>query len=201
MKIRSKKLIKIFSIILVIWSLLTLIAERKGTENITIIGEPTSEQKALILYDPDPFYNLDEQISKSFAEGLAENGWLSKVITVSAASGLNNEQFNLYVFCANTYNWSPDWAISNFIKNSTNLKGKNVIAITLGSGSTGRSQRILETQIKQKEAILLASKVYWLMKPNDESRAKESNVEVAVDMANTFGKQIAESLKDQNNNE
>lgn len=201
MKIRSKKLIIIFSIILVIWTLLTLIVERKGAENITIIGEPTSEQKVLILYDPDPFYNLDEQIGRSFAESLAESGWLSKVITVSAASDLNNEQFNLYVFCANTYNWSPDWAISNFINNSTNLKGKKVIAITLGSGSTERSQRILEAQIKQKEAILLDSKVYWLMKPNDESRAKESNVEVAVDMAKTFGKQIAESLKDQNNNE
>lgn len=197
MKFRKKIIITI-SAILAFWLLLTLIAEKKDVgKNLILIGQTLNNQKAVIVYDADPFYNLDVQISKSFAQGLAEKGWTSKVVNVATAENLGDEQFDLYVFCANTYNWAPDWALSNLIKKHQGLKGKNVVAITLGSGATKRSKRILEALIKRKEAKLIDSKVFWLLRPNDESRLKESNMQVAVEMAAIFGNQIAQHFENE----
>ncbi|WP_108808695.1 flavodoxin family protein [Aquimarina spinulae] len=198
MKRRKRMMTNILVILgltLIVWIVLTVIVGKKGPEKIAIVGAANSDQKALIVYDPDPIYNLDEKVSKSFAEGLLERGWGSKVVTVAAAKKFEKELFDLYVFCANTYNWAPDKAIRDHIKNIDYLQGKDVVAITLGSGSTKRSQRLLEESIKQKEAILIDSRTFWLMKPNTESKTKRSNSKIAVEMANNFGKEIAERIK------
>jgi hypothetical protein len=68
-----------------------------------------------------------------------------------------------------------------------------VVAITLGCGSTQRSQRLLDELIRQKGANLIFSEVIWLMKPNDEARTKESNVGVALDKAAALGVQISQT--------
>ncbi len=180
---------------LIVWIVLTVVVGKKGPEKVAVIGMPNAGHKALIVYDPDPIYNLDEKISKSFAEGLSEKGWVSKVVTVAAAKNFEKEFFDLYVFCANTYNWAPDRAIRNHIKNNDYLQGEHVVAITLGSGSTKRSQRLLEDLIKQKDAILIDSRTFWLMKPNTESKTKRSNSKIAVEKANNFGKEVAERIK------
>lgn len=184
----------VLGLTLIVWIVLTVIVGKKGPEKFAIVGAVSSDQKALIVYDPDPIYNLDEKVSKSFAEGLSEKGWGSKVVTVAAAKNFEKEFFDLYVFCANTYNWAPDKAIRDHIKNIDYLQGKHVVAITLGSGSTKRSQRLLEELIKQKEATLIDSRTFWLMKPNTESKTKRSNSKIAVEMANNFGKEIAERI-------
>jgi hypothetical protein len=198
MKRRKRMMTNILMILgltLIIWIVLTVIVNKKGPEKIAIIGASNVDYKALILYDPDPIYNFDEKVSKSFAEGLSEKGWVSKVVTVAAAKKFEKEPFDLYVFCANTYNWAPDKAIRNHIKNNDNIRGEHVVAITLGSGSTTRSQRLLEDLIKQKEAILIDSRTFWLMKPNTESKTKRSNSKIAVEMANNFGKEVAERIQ------
>ncbi len=55
-------------------------------------------------------------------------------------------------------------------------------------------QVILEQKILKQQAKLINSVSYWLLRPNDESRLDESNVEVAKDMAHTLGKQTAKAL-------
>ncbi|WP_025664911.1 flavodoxin family protein [Aquimarina megaterium] len=197
MKRRKRMMMNILVVLgltLIVWIVLTVIVGKKGPEKFAIVGAVSSDQKALIVYDPDPIYNLDEKVSKSFAEGLSEKGWGSKVVTVAAAKNFEKEFFDLYVFCANTYNWPPDKAIRDHIKNIDYLQGKHVVAITLGSGSTKRSQRLLEELIKQKKATLIDSRTFWLMKPNTESKTKRSNSKIAVEMANNFGREIAERI-------
>lgn len=189
-----KKLIKIMFVALIIiavfWTALTLFAEIAGGKRIAVFGNPGATRKAMIIYDPDPFYNLDQQVCESFAKGLATNGWFVQVMSVASAKEIDVSQFNLYVFCANTYNWSPDWSVARFIKKHVAIKGKNVAAITLGAGSTRRSQRVLEDLIKESGANLLASRAYWLWRPNDRSRLKESNVKVAVELAHKFAEEM-----------
>ena len=97
-----------------------------------MVGNPDSVKKVLIIYNPDPFYNLDEQVCTSYAKGIADMGWQSQISTVSALKNQDADSFDLYVFCANTYNWTPNWKVSNYIKTHKNLKGKNVVAVTLG---------------------------------------------------------------------
>lgn len=189
--IRAVKYILLF--IAGLWILLTLWAETKGTSKRWETGNATSLRKALIIYDPDPFYNLDEQVCRSFGQSLAEHNISVTIATVAAMGDIPAANFDLYVFCANTYNWRPDWAISGFIKKQS-LKDKAVVAITLGAGSTAASQRALQRIINKKEARLLASRSFWLLKPNDEARQKENNVAVAVDMVNMWAAEIAGRL-------
>lgn len=190
-----KKLLKITGIsvlaIGVVWTLLTVWAERTGPKRSWQLGPQTAKKRVLIVYDPDPFYTLDEQVSRSFGQALADQGMQVTVATVAAASELDNQSIDLYVFCANTYNWRPDWAVSDFIQKQANLDGKSVVAITVGSGSTEDSQKALETLIRHKKANLLDSYSLWLLKPNDESRGTESNVAVSVSMAYSWGKELA----------
>ena len=135
-----------------IWTLLTFWAEAKGESHQWEVGSPQSSRKALVIYDPDPFYNLDEQVSRSFAAGLSENDVYVTIATVAAIADKQNLDYDLYVFCANTYNWRPDWAVSGVIKKQVVIRNKPVVAITLGAGSTRASQKALERIINKKEA-------------------------------------------------
>jgi hypothetical protein len=195
MKKILKRLMILLALIIVIWIILTIWAESEGPSRIKETGNVVSAQNALIVYDPDPFYNLDQQVCESFGSSLAANGWRITIATIAAAKKIKNISFQVYVFCANTYNWAPDWAVSSFIKNYPSLEGKKAVVITLGGGSTTRSQRVFEKIIKRKGATIIDSRSLWLWRPNDESRMKESNVKVAVDIARSWGNQIAIKLK------
>lgn len=179
--------------IAILWTALTLWAQYSGGKKAEVIGDESTDKKALIVYNPDPIYNLDEQVCKSFAEGIRAYGFSSKVSTAEYAVS-EIEDYNLYVFCANTYNWAPDWQIANYIKNHPKLKGKSVVAITLGSGSTKEAKEKLEHIINATGANLLSSETYWLMRPNDEKRLEENNVDVANDMAKSLGEDIGKWL-------
>ncbi len=189
------RLIKLILAISIVWTLLTFWAEKKGQNRLSQFGTAGEKNTALIVYDPDPFYNLDQQICESFGRVLADSGFAVTIATVSAAKELPDSSANLYVFCANTYNWYPDRAISRFVKNHSYLAGKNVVAITLGAGSTGHSQQIFEDIIKKKKAHLVGSKTYWLWRPNDKTRIKESNVKVAVEMVRKWAMEMTVDVK------
>ena len=177
-----------------IWTLLTVWAESAGPKRSWKLGNPAAKKRVIIVYDPDPFYNLDEQVSRSFGQALADNGMQVTVASVKAGGKSPEQSIDLYVFCANTYNWAPDWAVSDFIKQQVHLDGKSVVAITVGSGGTESAQEALKNLLLDRKANLLDSRSLWLMKPNDESRAKESNITVASQMAYAWGEGIAKQM-------
>ena len=193
-----KKLLKVTGVTLLavgaVWTALTIWAESAGPKRSWKLGNQAAKKRALIVYDPDPFYNLDEQVSRSFGQALADNGMQVTVATVKAVEESPEQPIDLYVFCANTYNWALDWSMSSFIRQQVHLDGKPVVAITVGSGGTESAQKALEKIILDRKANLLDSRPLWLMKPNDESRAKESNITVAVSMAYSWGKEIAKQM-------
>ncbi len=114
--------------------------------------------------------------------------------TVKAVGDSPDQPIDLYVFCANTYNWAPDWSVSDFIRNEGRLEGKPVVAITVGSGDTRGTQKALKKLLLERKAALLDSRPLWLLKPNDELRGKESTVAVAVSMAYAWGEDIAKRV-------
>jgi hypothetical protein len=196
-----KKPFKVISISMLaiasVWIVVTFWAESTGAKKSWELGNKASTKKVLIVFDPDPFYNLDEQVCHSFGQALSENGLYVRIATVKAAKEYAHQPFELYVFCANTYNWHPDWAVTDFIKEQVILGGKPVVAITLGSGSTETSQKALEDLIIEMKGNLIDSHSLWLLKPNDEFRMKESNIKVSVSMAYTQGEKIAKRMKSQ----
>jgi hypothetical protein len=193
MKKKVVQMIMLFviAIVIIAWMALTVLVEVTGPKRERSFGEAGAAAKAIIVYDPDPFYNLDQQVCESFAQTLATKGWFAKVMTVAAARKNDCSSFDLYVFCANTYNWAPDWSVTRYIKKDVTLKDKKVVSIVLGAGSTSRSKKAFEDIIKKQGADLVGSRTYWLWKPNDQDRLKESNVKVVVEMAQEFAGEIA----------
>jgi hypothetical protein len=195
MKTMMKITIIIIASIFLIWIVATIWTQVEGPGRIRHFGSTVAIKKALIIYDPDPFYNFDEQICETFARTLSDNNWYATVATVKSARKMDISSFDLYVLCANTYNWDPDWSIDRFIMRNGSLYKKKVVAITLGAGSTERSQETLETLIKGKGSILIDSKSFWLYKPNDESRLNESNVKVANELVKKWVIDLNETNK------
>ena len=74
------------------------------------------------------------------------------------------------------------------------IKNKNVVAITLGAGSTERSKTVFEKLIKHAGANLIGSQTYWLWKPNDESQPAKPNVKIKIEMAWQFAGKIAHQI-------
>ena len=175
--------------------MLTLWVQKEGPIYKIEMGSKTAPNKVLIVYDPDPFYNLDQQICNSFGQILANHNFKVTIASVAATKELNLSSYELYVICSNTYNWDPDWAIVRFIDKDVTLTNKKVVAITLGAGATTHSQKILEKIIKHKNAILIDSKSFWLNKPNDENRLKESNVKVALEKIEKWALEITAQIQ------
>jgi hypothetical protein len=185
-----------FGIILVAWLVLTLYVQRKGQPKEWSVGGAQYNHKALVVFDPDPFYNLDEQVCLSFAHALTEKNYLVTIMTVAAAYQSRDTTYDLYVFCANTYNWRPDWAVVEYVKSTKeSYKNKPVVAITLGAGSTASSQKTFEKIILDSGGTVHSSYSSWLWRPNDERRPEKPNVDVAVEMAYEWGTKTGVQLK------
>jgi hypothetical protein len=93
----SFALIAIIAIILVAWTMLTLYVERNGPANRWQVSK-SDGKTALVVFDPDPFYNLDERVCLSFSKALAEKNFSVTVMTVSAAEETEQRKFDLFVF-------------------------------------------------------------------------------------------------------
>jgi hypothetical protein len=182
------------AIILVSWTVLTLWVERSGPSSHWNFEGRDRAKRVLIVFDPDPIYNLDEQVCLAVGKALWEADVAATVVTVAATDSLDLKAFDGFVLCANTYNWAPDWAVVGFIKSTEAISGKPVMAITVGSGSTQQSQQKLEKLVREKGGVVLRSQALWLMRPNDENRLKDNNVDVAVSLAHDAGLQLAAQL-------
>lgn len=198
MKRSIKKIFYTATFVGVGWCILTLAVEIRGPKKSWDFGDKTNTETVLIVYDPDPFYDLDEQVCLAFAEVLANSGLKVKVASVSAAEEFKFSDFNAYVFCSNTYNWQPDWALTRYIHKQEPLNRKPVIAITLGSGSTKMSQTKFEQLIVRQEGHIIDSRALWLMRPNDETRLEESNVQVAISMVRNWAAFVAPKIRKAN---
>ena len=195
----KRKIIHYISTILIlfiiVWATITVYVEKTGPEKQwTLEGSDT--RTALIVYDPDPFYNLDEQVCLAFGKSLADNGITVTIATVAAAQSLKKRAYHVVVYCANTYNWRPDWAITNYVEAYPPTKNNTpVVAITLGAGSTQSSKQRFERTIKKSGGVLIASYTLWLWRPNDETKNQPSNVDVAVAMAHKWGTEVAKRVQ------
>jgi flavorubredoxin len=194
-KVLLRYVIATLVLIATVWGAITIYVQKKGPARQWISGIE-NQKTALIVYDPDPFYNLDEQICLAFGKELAIHGMNVTIASVAAAEEHNVKiRYDVLVYCANTYNWRPDWAITNFIEEYSSLNiNSDVVAITLGAGSTEASQKNLENIIVNSGRNLIESYSLWLWRPNNESKIQEPNVDVAISMAQDWAAQVSSKL-------
>lgn len=189
-----KKTLLTFSALVVIlvgvWGILTWSVQKERPARVTTYGFDDCTHQALIVYNPDPMYNLDEQVCRAFAKGLVSQNWTATVATVSGAKQLNPTDFNLLVVCANTYNFAPDKVVMNYIAEH-NLTAVKAVGMVVGSGTTEQAKKRLQAALAKARVELLSMEDYWLLRPNDETAPAElSNVEVAIQQAQTLGSEI-----------
>lgn len=169
---------------MICWLVLTLYVESYGYEKTTVLAD-SGNASALLVYDPDPFYDLDKQVCFAFGKHLQDAGWAVTIHTAKAASKKNDQsskQYDLYVLCANTYNYFPDWAVTHFLNCLDISKTTPVVAFTIGAGSTALAKKRLDKRIRNKTKHLLASEEIWLFRPNAmNAESKEDNVQLGLD--------------------
>lgn len=175
----------------VIWYFLTLYVQQPGRAFSEDLLSSDTERRALFVFDPDPFYNLDEKLCMSFARAIKDFGFNAYLRSPNAVGELKDEEFDLLVLCTNTYNWAPDDAVRDFWRNYPDPQDQRVVLMTLGGGSTARARQIMEKAIQERNAQLLASEEFWSWKPNDEDRMDEKNSEVAQEVVHQWASAIA----------
>lgn len=183
--------IKIFLNILFAWLVITLLTQYTGDK---LQNHSKPDKDIILVYNPDPFYNLDEQVCNSFKKGLESQNLLSQITTTDNFN--LNKKYEFYLFCVNTYNWAPDWKSSKLIK-KLELENVKVGAIVLGGGSTKRANRKLKGLLQNKSANILGMKEIWLLKPNNENNPNGDNIKEANDAAASFGAEIGAQLNKQ----
>lgn len=182
------------AIVWVFWTGLTLWVGKEGPPKLNRFTSTNDSLSVLIVYDPDPIYNLDEQLGKSIGMGLSSRDVAATVATVRACDTMKLQSFAAVILIANTYNWYPDAGIISFVEGNAELKLKPVVAITIGSGSTEASAKRFKELLTANGITIFNEHQWWLMRPNDEDRLKEKNVDVAKDQAFVFGQDIAGQL-------
>lgn len=91
-------------IMLLLWLIASLYVRTHRDALFWSLGDKTSHRKAILVYNPDPFYNFDDQLCKSFATTLSENNWYAEVLTIKAVKEKDIDSTDIMVFCSNAYN-------------------------------------------------------------------------------------------------
>ncbi|MBK8228429.1 MAG: hypothetical protein IPK70_14805 [Flavobacteriales bacterium] len=177
------------------WGLLTWWAERPGRPfSEYMLADEADARTALIVFDPDPIYDLDAQVAAAMAKRLHSMGWNARVQDAASMDTESPLDAELRIVIANTYNWAPDGGVLDYVQREPGMAKAPVIAITLGSGSTARAHRIFLQAIKARGADVVGARELWLMRPNDESRTQEPNTAVACDLASELVARCAAAL-------
>lgn len=185
----------VFGILYFLWVFASAWVDVEGSHIEEKYTAENEKLNALIVFNSDPIYNLDEQVCRAFAEEFKKHGISSTLVTNTEIYPYVNNEFDVFVFCANTYNFSPDNGVKRAIKLIKNIENVPAVAITLGTGGTKSSKKKFEYFLECRNVDLIGSKSYWLKKQNDASNTTQNNVTNAVNMAKKWASEIALNLK------
>jgi hypothetical protein len=150
----------------------------------TLGGEGNA--RALVLFHPSREARFSDDLSLALGDGLIAAGFLVHRATLTRHTPAAPKAYALIAIVSNTYWWTPDLPTLRYLARA---RFNRIPAIGLigGAGSTGRSQKILAQSLRKSGANVLATRAFWLWRPNDETRPDEPNREVALQLARQFG--------------
>jgi hypothetical protein len=163
----------------------TIYVEREADFRHEVLSQG-GKARALVLFHPSRDARFSDQLSMALAEGLASAGFSVDRETLTAATQPAQENYLLVAVVSNTYWWTPDRPTLRYLARA-HFDGRYALGLIGGAGATGRSQRMLDAALRNTGAKLIETRSFWLMRPNDEARLKETNRVVALQMARQFG--------------
>jgi hypothetical protein len=171
------------------WGAISFVVQLEGPYRQEEIGSAAHPRgKALILYHPSRDAHFAEDLSSAVAQGLVDGGYAVTLETMTSRTPARPEGFDIVAVVSNTYYGAPDLPTTRYLKRAR-FDGMLALGLMGGAGSTDRSQKILDEALHRTNATVLATRSFWTMRPNDESRMKEPNRDVATDLARQFARQ------------
>jgi hypothetical protein len=149
--------------------------------------------RALILFHPSRDAHFSDDLTMSLAQGLKEAGFSVQRATLTSDTPPAFEGYALIAIVSNTYWWTPDLPTLRYLERAR-FKGVNTIGVIGGGGATARSQRMLDAALRKTGANVIGTRAFWLWRPNDESRMREPNRQVAFQSAHAFAVESAKTV-------
>jgi hypothetical protein len=144
-------------IIVVTWTIATYYVEQEGPIVFDDNSMSNEGRQALIVYDPDPVVHQDAEICQLISKGLLEANWNTTLASVQGIEDVGLDRYDLFVICANAYNFGPDRIVKNFISGGSFLKNKHVAVLAVGKLGHTKAQKELEKLVLSEGGILLDS--------------------------------------------
>ncbi len=94
---------------------------------------PTGTNSALTIYHPG-LTSFSHDITYSFAERLASNGWRVEITTASAQAPTDITKYQLLVLIWPIYDFNPGPALTSYIQRIGDLQSKDTVIVTIGGG-------------------------------------------------------------------
>lgn len=88
---------------------------------------------ALVIYHPG-LTAFSQNVSYSFANGLAANGWCVEIATASTQAPTNLSSYSLLVLGWPIYDFNPGPTITNLVGRLGNLQGIDTVVLFIGGG-------------------------------------------------------------------
>ncbi len=152
-----------------------------------------SSQAALILYHPSRDAGFSDELSMALADGLKSPGYRVDRATLTSQTPGEVADYALVAVVTNTYYASPDRPTLRYLAR-VHWAGTPVIGVIGGAGSTEQAERVFGGALRSTGATVLATRAFWLWRPNDERRMQEPNRAVARDLAARFGEEMGKQV-------
>lgn len=173
-------------------ALVSVIVQLEADYTIKALGGE-GKAKALVLYHPSWDAHFSDDLSLALSDGLKAAGFAVDLATLTRDTPGTPTGYALIGVVSNTFYWTPDLPTLRYLKRA-HLDGLSVVGLIAGAGSTARSQRILDKALQRTGATVIATRSFWISRPNDESRMNEPNRDVALQMAKQFGIESATTV-------
>ncbi len=171
----------------------TIYVEREAPYRSEVLTRGTSG-RALILYHPSRDAQFSEELTEAIARGFEDAKMTAERRTMTAATPVRPEGFDVIAVVSNTFFAQPDWPTERYLKRA-DFKGIPTLGIMAGAGSTERAELTLSRALSDTGADLRGVHSLWIARPNDLARHDEDNRKVAAsrarELAFELGRQAA----------
>jgi len=184
--IGKRKALKIFTgLVLISVLLFAYLLVVPQMEKVTGLDTKNSEGKSgkiLVVYHPG-LSSFQKDVTMSYVKGLVERNFIVDITTPSSNTTTEITNYDLIILGAPTYEFAPAKPMENYITRVSDFKGKKIVVIITGSGSTDESVAKMKELIESTNGALIESLPLWFLGPNEEIYGISDASEIAYKSA------------------
>jgi len=184
--IGKRKALKIFTgLVLISVLLFAYLLVVPQMEKVTGLDTKNSEGKSgkiLVVYHPG-LSSFQKDVTMSYVKGLVERNFIVDITTPSSNTTTEITNYDLIILGAPTYEFAPAKPMENYITRVSDFKGKKIVVIITGSGSTDESVAKMKELIESTNGTLIESLPLWSLGPNEEIYGISNASEIAYKSA------------------